>query len=99
MKIDNDKPDEIAIALSYDGEHAPIITARGTGELAQEIINIAREHDVPLYENSELAQLLALVELSEEIPEALYVAVAEVLSFIYWLTGKAPEDYSVSKAP
>src|SRR5690606_40658385 len=48
-----------AVALKYDGERAPIISATGTWELAEEIIRIAREHDVPLYENAELAGILA----------------------------------------
>ena len=57
-----------AVALKYDGEKAPTIAATGTHELADEIVRIAREHGVPLYENAELASLLARLSLNEEIP-------------------------------
>jgi flagellar biosynthesis protein len=81
-----------AVALKYDGEKAPTITATGTAELAEEIIRIAREHGVPLYENPELAGILARLDLNEEIPETLYRVVAEILAFAFHLQGKTPED-------
>ncbi|OGT19965.1 MAG: flagellar protein FhlB [Gammaproteobacteria bacterium RBG_16_57_12] len=84
--------EDIAVALRYDAPAAPRITAKGSGDLAREIMEIARQYDVPLYENAELAQLLSLLELTEQIPESLYVAVAEVLAFAYWLSGKTPES-------
>ena len=81
-----------AVALKYDGERAPIIAASGTHELAEEIVRIAREHNVPLYENPELASILARLELNEEIPETLYRVVAEILAFAFNLQGRTPED-------
>lgn len=81
-----------AVALKYDGERAPVIAASGTHELAEEIIRIAREHNVPLYENPELASILARLELNEEIPETLYRVVAEILAFAFNLQGRTPED-------
>ena len=81
-----------AVALKYDGERAPVIAASGTHELAEEIIRIAREHNVPLYENPELASILARLELNDEIPETLYRVVAEVLAFAFNLQGRTPED-------
>lgn len=81
-----------AVALKYDGERAPIISATGTWELAEEIIRIAREHDVPLYENAELAGILARLSLNEEIPEELYRVIAEILAFAFHIRGKTPED-------
>ena len=81
-----------AVALKYDGERAPIISATGTWELAEEIIRIAREHDVPLYENAELAGILARLSLNEEIPEELYRVIAEILAFAFHIRGKAPDD-------
>ncbi|MDY6797385.1 MAG: EscU/YscU/HrcU family type III secretion system export apparatus switch protein [Pseudomonadota bacterium] len=83
---------QAAVALTYDGEKAPTITATGTAELAEEIIRIAREHGVPLYENPELAGILARLDLNEEIPETLYRVVAEILAFAFHLQGKTPED-------
>lgn len=81
-----------AVALKYDGERAPVIAASGTHELAEEIVRIAREHNVPLYENPELASILARLELNDEIPETLYRVVAEILAFAFNLQGRTPED-------
>lgn len=81
-----------AVALKYDGTHAPTIAATGTYELAEEIIRIAREHGVPLYENAELAGILARLDLNEEIPETLYRVIAEILAFAFNLEGRTPED-------
>ncbi len=52
-----------AIALKYDGHHAPTLTAKGDEALAEEILRIARESEVPIYENAELVKLLARMEL------------------------------------
>lgn len=81
----------LAIALQYDGEHAPRVTARGHDEVAEQIIQLARQHNIPLQENEPLASLLARVEPGDEIPEALYLAVAQVIAFAYYLSGKVPE--------
>jgi len=89
---EQDKPD-LAIALNYDGENAPRLTAKGRGELAQRILDLAKEHDVPLHEDRDLAALLAQIPLGEEIPDALYRAVAEVIAFAYLLSGKRPPGY------
>ncbi|MGM0592944.1 MAG: EscU/YscU/HrcU family type III secretion system export apparatus switch protein [Pseudomonadota bacterium] len=84
--------DKSAIALHYDEKNAPRISAKGSGELAEQIIALAKEHDVPLHEDGELAALLSQLELGEEIPRELYLAVAEVLAFAYMLTGKLPGE-------
>ncbi|MEX2474338.1 EscU/YscU/HrcU family type III secretion system export apparatus switch protein [Marinobacter sp.] len=86
-----------AVALKYDGKTAPTITATGTHDLAQEIIRIAQEHNVPLYENPELASILARLELNEEIPDTLYRVIAEILAFAFNLQGKTPEDANADK--
>ncbi|MBO9709392.1 MAG: EscU/YscU/HrcU family type III secretion system export apparatus switch protein [Caulobacter sp.] len=72
----------IAVALRYDEPDAPRVVATGRGWVGEKIIETAREHGVPLEENPALAQALSTIELEEEIPEALYVAVAEILGFI-----------------
>ncbi len=81
----------LAVALHYDGETAPRVTAKGAGDVAEQILAIAREHDVPLQDNPELVKLLSKIELGDQIPEALYVAVAEVIAFAYMLKGKVPK--------
>ena len=80
----------LAVALQYDGERAPRVTAKGRDEVAQRIVRLAREHGIPMQENEPLAALLARVELGEEIPEDLYLAVAQVIAFAYHLSGKVP---------
>ena len=91
-KDKKDQTDDQAVALHYSGKGAPRVTAKGKGELAEQIIAIAQEHDIPIQEDQHLVQLLAQIELGEEIPELLYVAVAEVLAFAYWLSGREPGD-------
>ena len=78
----------IAVALHYDGNNTPTVTAKGHGEIARHIYKIAKEHDVPLHEDAELVQLLSQLDLGDEIPRALYVAVAEVIAFAYLVSGK-----------
>jgi len=81
----------LAVALQYDGERAPRVTAKGYDRTAEQIIELARKHGIPMQENEPLAAVLANVELGEEIPEALYLAVAQVIAFAYHLSGKAPQ--------
>ncbi len=77
-----------AIALEYDGKQAPVVTARGHHEIADEILQIARQENIPVHEDEELSLLLSQLDLGDHIPEALYVVIAEVLSFAYRLSGK-----------
>jgi flagellar biosynthesis protein len=80
-----------AVALFYDGEAAPTVTAKGTGEQAQAIVQLAQEHGVPLFDNPGLVEVLAMLELGESIPRELYVAVAHIIAFAYGLQGKTPD--------
>lgn len=80
-----------AIALKYDGTHAPTLTAKGDEELAEAILKIARECEVPIYENPELVRLLAKMELGDSIPEELYRTIAEIIAFAWNLKGKFPK--------
>ena len=79
-----------AIALSYDGQNAPVLSAKGDDELAEAILTIARVYEVPIYENAELVRLLARLELGDAIPEQLYRCIAEIIAFAWYLKGKAP---------
>lgn len=84
---------DIAVALKYDGKNPPKVTATGQGITAQQIQEIAQLHGVPLHYQPELAGVLAQIPLGEEIPRELYVAVAEVIAFAYYLSGKSPEPH------
>ncbi|VAW99837.1 Flagellar biosynthesis protein FlhB [hydrothermal vent metagenome] len=91
----NQKP-TTAVALHYDGKEAPRITAQGTGELAEQIIALAKEHGIPLQEDAALVSLLSKLDLGDEIPQALYMAIAEIIAFTYILNGKIPEGFEPS---
>ncbi len=85
-----------AIALHYDETKTnpvPQVTATGQNDIAEQIISLAREHNIPIHEDADLAVLLAQLELYEDIPESLYQAVAEVLAFAYIVSGKQPEKF------
>ena len=77
-----------AIALEYDGEQAPRVVARGHNEIADQILKLAQQADVPMFQDSELALVLDQIELGDQIPEALYVVIAEILCFAYRISGK-----------
>ena len=87
------------IALKYYGQNAPNVTAKGNDALAEEILQIAREHDVPIYENADLVRLLARLELGDAIPEQLYQTVAEIIAFAWYLKGKAPKGFYSRNQP
>ena len=77
-----------AVALKYDKEKsdAPKVVAKGKGEVANNIIKLASEHDIFIKKDADLVELLSKIELNREIPPMLYKAVAEVFSFIYKIT-------------
>lgn len=80
-----DKPKK-ATALEYDPhtrEGAPKVLASGVGSIAERILEIARQQGIPIHEDPDLAELLSRVDVGSEIPEELYLAVAEVLAFLY----------------
>ncbi len=83
----------IAVALEYDGDNAPTVNARGIGPIAKEIIKIAKENKIPLQQDEELIEVLAELNLSDEIPENLYRAIAEIIAFAYILSGKFPKNW------
>lgn len=85
------EPQASAVALAYAaGDAAPRVVAKGRGLIAQEIISKAREHGVFVHESPELVSLLMQVDLDERIPSQLYVAVAELLAWIYRVENSTP---------
>lgn len=77
-------PKAKAVAISYDKNRAaPRVVAKGSGLLAEQIIEKAREHGVALHESKELVTLLMQVDLDDQIPPALYRTVAELLAWLY----------------
>ena len=82
MRKKNEKIKEAA-ALQYEhGDKAPKVVALGKGKVAENIIRTADENDVPIHKDPELAHMLNLLELGEEIPPELYEVVAQILIFV-----------------
>lgn len=83
-----------AVALSYRHrkDHAPKVTAKGRGETAERILELARSYDIPIHEDKNLIQVLSRLDLQEEIPLEVYRAVAEILVFLYWLAQQEPQE-------
>jgi len=78
-------------ALTYSGEGAPRLVAKGEGELAERIKATAQAFGVPVVEEAGLVQMLCQIPLGDEIPPALYVAVAEVLAHIFRINNRVDE--------
>jgi len=94
------EPPPRAAALAYTDADtaaggAPRVVAKGQWRLAEEIIRRAREAGVPVHESRELVALLMQVDLDEQIPSALYLAVAEVLAWLYKLERRTASTVGV----
>lgn len=85
----------LAAALKYDAEQdaAPRVIARGRAAVAEKIIALARDHNIPLHSDPGLVSLLSRMEIDQHIPVELYRAVAEILAFIY----RADSGYGTGK--
>ncbi|MBC7781532.1 MAG: EscU/YscU/HrcU family type III secretion system export apparatus switch protein, partial [Proteobacteria bacterium] len=95
----------LAVALAYrTGDAAPRVVAKGRGAIAETIIERAREAGVYVHESTELVSLLLQVDLDQRIPPQLYIAIAELLAWLYRLeqggAGGAPDrPVTVPKGP
>ncbi len=88
---DPETRETLAVTLRYaEDDVAPRVTALGRGALAEEMLALARELNIPIQENPVLLASLARLNIDEAIPEALYRTVAEVIAFAWHLTGKRP---------
>lgn len=76
-----------AAALKYEAgkDAAPKVMAAGGGKIAQKMLEIAQEHNIPVYRDPVLADALVRLDVGQEIPPELYKAAAEILAFIYSL--------------
>ena len=79
-----------AAALRYiqKKDSAPKVMAKGSGILAEKILQLAKEHNIPIKEDVHLVEVLSTLDLYQEIPPELYKAVAEILVFVYKMTDK-----------
>lgn len=84
MKKNEDIRQNKAVALSYkDGYNAPKVVAKGKGEIASNIVEVAIEKNIEIYEDENLVEELIKLDLYEEIPPSLYEAVSKVILFVY----------------
>ena len=86
MKKKKDKA--AAIKYRHRIDRAPMLVAKGSGTAAEKIIEIARAHNIPIQEDRDLVEFLSMLDLHQEIPPDLYKALAEILAFVYFLSGK-----------
>lgn len=87
-----------AVALAYGERAAPVVTARGHGEIAERIVQEAQRQGVHVAQDPALLALLSKVDIDEQIPPEVYTAVAVVLSWVYWLRGMQPGDEKKTQA-
>ena len=73
---------------------APTIIAKGFGDLAEEIVTLAKQNGVLVHEDPYLSDFLATLDLGQEIPDQLYHVIAELISFSYVLQGKFPDSWA-----
>lgn len=88
MKKTEKNPKAVALAYKPGLDRAPKVTAKGRGKVAERIIELARQHHLAIHEDPDLVEALSLLDLNEEIPEDLYVLVAELLAFLYSVNGQ-----------
>ncbi|MBU2548534.1 MAG: EscU/YscU/HrcU family type III secretion system export apparatus switch protein [Proteobacteria bacterium] len=76
-----------AVALSHDPVRGdpPRVSAKASGELAEEMIRLALEHRIPIKYDPDLIQVLSNLDVGQDIPQEVYLVVAEILAFIYWV--------------
>jgi flagellar biosynthesis protein len=79
-----------AVALKYDrkNDDAPRVTAKGKGKIAEKIIELAKKHNIPIKDDPDLVEMLSSLDINQEIPSEIYVAVAELLAFVYSMNSK-----------
>jgi len=96
---DHKKKQDLAIALKYRSsvDNAPNVVAKGKGKVAQKIIDIAKANNIYIHDDPDLVEVLAQLDLNDEIPTDLYIVVSELLAFVYSLNRKEKthtEDFS-----
>jgi flagellar biosynthesis protein len=80
------KPRAAALRYRKGEDEAPVVVAAGQGAVAERILEVAREHGVPIHRDPALAEVLSRMDIDEQIPPELYLVVAELLAFLYRAT-------------
>ena len=92
MKKNDNPVSNKAVSLQYKkGKNAaPKVTAKGQGWMADRIIKMAQENNIPIREDKDLLHLLSEIDVGQEVPESLYKVVAELLAWVYQLNQNYP---------
>lgn len=91
----NSEKKAIALRYTHDKEQAPKVIAKGNGLIADEILEVAKHHEIHVHEDKALVELLSKMEIHQQIPEELYEAVAEIFAFVYSLEQEIKETSSI----
>ena len=96
MKKNKNYQIKSAVSLQYkkDINTAPKVTAKGQGWMAEKIIKMAQEKNIPIREDKDLLNLLSEIDVGREVPESLYKVVAELLAWVYQLNSNYPDSTS-----
>jgi len=88
IKEKSDRQTAVALKGGENDENLPLITAAGRGKLAEQILQIAYENDIKVRSDADLAEILAKIELESPIPSEAFLAVTEILSYVYRANGE-----------
>ena len=89
-----------AVALQYEnGSPAPVVVASGMGYLAEEIVEVAAENGVPVYEDTSLATMLSQLQLGQEIPESLYRFIVDIYVYFLHFDPNNPQKQRIPPSP
>lgn len=94
LKYQPGSANEQGAIASSASKDSPTIVAKGFGDLAEEIVALARQNGVLVHEDPYLSDFLATLDLGQEIPEQLYHVIAELIAFSYVLQGKFPDSWA-----
>ena len=97
MKQNSTKNSAISLKYSGGSNHAPKVTAKGQGWVADKIIAMAQEQNIPIRKDKDLIELLAKIDVGKEIPASLYKTVAELLAWVYQLNKEYPKNSNIQK--
>lgn len=90
MPLHKDKTRQTAVALRYRSQEgaAPKVVASGHSKVAEKILKLAKQYDIPIYQEPILVEALARLEVGTEIPSEFYQVIAEILAFVYSIDEK-----------
>ena len=97
MKQNSTKNSAVSLKYSGGSNNAPKVTAKGQGWVADKIIAMAQEQNIPIKKDKDLIELLAKIDVGKEIPASLYKTVAELLAWVYQLNKEYPKNSNIQK--